>query len=66
MREWRESVSMDKFVELRKMFKKAGVSIYAFKPDALGMNNSDGEIEYALKAAKALGAKSVTLELTKP
>ena len=66
MREWRESVSMDKFVELRKMFKKAGVSIYAFKPDALGMNNSDREIEYALKAAKALGAKSVTLELTKP
>ena len=59
MRAWRESVSMDKFVELRKMFKKAGVSIYAFKPDALGMNNSDGEIEYALKAAKALGATSV-------
>ena len=62
-REWRESVSMDKFVELRKMFSNAGISIYAFKPNALNENNSDGEIEYALKAAKALGANSVTVEL---
>ena len=62
-REWRESVSMDKFVELRKLFKDAGISIYAFKPNALNESNSDGEIEYALKAAKALGANSVTVEL---
>ena len=66
-REWRETVSMDKFVELRKKFKDAGISIYAYKPNALGENNSDGEIEYAMKAAKALGATSVTVELpTKP
>ena len=58
---------MDKFVELRKKFKDAGISIYAYKPNALGENNSDGEIEYAMKAAKALGATSVTVELpTKP
>lgn len=63
--EWRASVSMDKFKEVRKMFKKAGVSIYAFKPSALGTNNTDAEIEYALRAAKALGAKSVTVELPK-
>jgi sugar phosphate isomerase/epimerase len=62
-KEWRESVSMDKFIELRKLFKDAGISIYAFKPNALNENNSDGEIEYALKAAKALGANSVTVEL---
>lgn len=62
-REWRESVSMDKFIELRKLFKDAGISIYAFKPNALNENNSDGEIEFALKAAKALGANSVTVEL---
>lgn len=61
--DWRASVSMDKFEELRKMYNKAGVSIYAFKPNALNPNNTDGEIEYALKAAKALGARSVTLEL---
>ena len=45
------------------MYKKAGVSIYAFKPNALNPTNTDAEVEYALKAAKALGAKSVTIEL---
>jgi sugar phosphate isomerase/epimerase len=61
--DWRATVSMDKFVEVKKMFKKAGVSIYAFKPNALGQKNTDAEIEFALKAAKALGARSVTVEL---
>jgi sugar phosphate isomerase/epimerase len=60
---WRETASMEPFEALAKMYKKAGVSIYAFKPNALRENNSDAEIEYALKAAKALGAKSVTVEL---
>lgn len=61
--EWRATVSMDKFEEVRKMYNKAGVSIYAFKPNALGVNNTDAEIEYALRVAKALGATSVTVEL---
>ena len=65
MREWRETVGMEKFVELRKMFRKAGISIYAYKPNALGEKNSDGEIEHAMRAAKALGAASVTVELPK-
>jgi sugar phosphate isomerase/epimerase len=60
---WRESVSMDKYAELRKRFKAAGISIYAFKPNCLGPANSDGEIEYAMKAAKTLGADAVTVEL---
>lgn len=63
--EWRANASMDKFKEVRKMFEKAGVSIYAFKPNALNPDNTDAEIEYALKAAKALGANSVTVELPK-
>ena len=61
--EWRASVSMDAFGKIRKMFKKAGVSIYAFKPSSLEAQNTDAEIEFALRAAKALGAKSVTIEL---
>lgn len=61
--EWRASVTMDKFTEVKNMYKKAGVSIYAFKPNALNSKNTDAEIEYALKAAKALGANSVTVEL---
>ena len=61
--EWRSTVSMDKFKDFKKMYNKAGVSIYAFKPNALGQNNTDAEIEYALKAAETLGARSVTVEL---
>lgn len=61
--EWRSTVTMDKFVEIRKKFNAAGVKIYAFKPNAFGPNNSDAEVEYGLKAAKALGATSVTVEL---
>lgn len=60
---WRETVSMDKFKEIKKMYNKAGVTVYAFKPNALNPTNTDREIEYALKAAKALGAKSVTVEI---
>ena len=60
---WREKASMDAFTKLRKMYNDAGVSIYAFKPNALGEKNSDAEIEYALRAAKALGASHVTVEI---
>ena len=63
-RAWRETASMDKFVELRKMFNEAGITIYAYKPDAaLGVKSTDGEIDYAMRAAKALGATSVNVEL---
>ncbi|MBA4055575.1 MAG: xylose isomerase, partial [Marivirga sp.] len=60
---WRASASMDKFIQLRKMYNDAGVSIYAWKPSALGEKNSDIEIDYALRVAKELGASHVTVEL---
>lgn len=60
---WRATVPMDKFKTVKKMFDKAGIKIYAFKPNALGSNNTDAEIEYAMRAAKTLGATSVTVEL---
>ncbi|HLU89760.1 MAG TPA: sugar phosphate isomerase/epimerase [Cyclobacteriaceae bacterium] len=63
--DWRAKTSMDKFKQLRKTYADAGVSIYAWKPSALGMNNSDAEIDYALRVAKALHASHVTLELPK-
>jgi len=63
-RAWRETASMDKFVELRKLFNDAGITIYAYKPDAaLGVKSTDGEIDYAMRAAKALGATSVNVEI---
>lgn len=61
--DWRSSVSMGKFVELRNLYNDAGVSIYAWKPSAFGIENSDEEVEYAFQAAKALGATSCTREL---
>jgi sugar phosphate isomerase/epimerase len=61
--EWRTAASMDKFKELRRMFNDAGVTIYAWKPNALGVKNSDAEIEYAFNAGKALGVTHVTVEL---
>ncbi|SOE20722.1 Sugar phosphate isomerase/epimerase [Spirosomataceae bacterium TFI 002] len=60
---WRATASMKPFKDLKKMFNKAGVTIYAFKPSALGENNTDEEITYAMNAARALGAQSVTVEL---
>lgn len=60
--QWRTSVSMDKFKEMKKMYKAAGVKIYGFKPSAFGKNNTDAEIDYGMRAAKALGASHITLE----
>ena len=59
---WRSRASMDKFTQLAQMYKDAGVSIYAFKPNAFSNRNTDAEMEYGFKAAKALGATHVTLE----
>lgn len=62
MSAWRTKAPISKFEEFGKMYKKAGIDIYAFKPDAFGMQNSDSDIDYGLRAAKALGASHVTLE----
>jgi len=61
--DWRASVSMDKFKELRKLYNDAGVKIYAWKPNALNDKNTDAEIDYAFNAGKALGVTHVTVEL---
>jgi sugar phosphate isomerase/epimerase len=63
MTEWRAAAPMDKFKEIRKMYHDAGVSIYAWKPNALGPKNTDAEIDYAFNAGKALGVNHVTVEL---
>ena len=61
--DWRATVSMDKFMEVRKKFDAEGIKIYAFKPNAFSPNNTDEEVSYGMRVAKVLGAKSVTLEL---
>ena len=59
---WRLTASLDKFEQVRKMYKKAGVKVYAFKPSAFSINNTDAEIDFGMRAAKALGANQVTVE----
>jgi sugar phosphate isomerase/epimerase len=62
LKDWRLSVSMDKYKALRKMYSDAGVSIYAFKLPPT-MNMSDQEYEYIWNVAETLGANHVTMEL---
>jgi sugar phosphate isomerase/epimerase len=61
IKEWRLSLPMVKFEEIRKMFDNAGIKIHIVKFSPARW--SDEEIDYAFKAAKALGAKGVTEEI---
>ena len=60
--QWRATVSMDKFKQVKKMYGDADVKIYAFKPGSFSQRNTDAEIDYGFRAAKALGASHITLE----
>ncbi|MDW3649220.1 MAG: sugar phosphate isomerase/epimerase [Bacteroidia bacterium] len=57
---WRMNAPMEKFKDLRKMYTKEGVAIDIVKFNLARMD--DDEVNYAFKAAKALGAKGITLE----
>lgn len=60
---WRASAPMDRFEQLGKMYRNAGVTIYAFKPRTFEADNTDAEMDYGMRAAKLLGASHVTVEL---
>ncbi len=59
-KQWRLSLPMDKYAQMRAKFNKAGikVNIAKFAPSAW----SDEEIDYAYSAAKILGAIGITDE----
>jgi sugar phosphate isomerase/epimerase len=62
LKNWRLSVSMDKYRAFRKMYEDAGVKIYAFKlPPTMAM--SDEEYEYIWNVGETLGADHITMEL---
>lgn len=62
LKEWRLSVPMSKYKDVRKMFAKKGVGIHILK---LGSADwSDEEIDYAFNACKAIGAKGITMEIS--
>ncbi len=61
-RTWRLSASMDKFEALGKMYNEAGVRIDILK---LGDHRwSDEEIDYAFRAARAVGARGLSFEIS--
>jgi sugar phosphate isomerase/epimerase len=62
LKQWRTSVSMDRFKSLRRMYNDAGVQLYAWK--CLDPRMSDEEFEYVFNVAEALGCTHTTLELT--
>jgi sugar phosphate isomerase/epimerase len=63
LRDWRLSVSMDHFKNLKKKFDDAGITIYAYN---YSFNNSftDDEIERGFEFAKALGVRAITASTT--
>ena len=64
---WRATVEPEKlFADVRALYADHGVGIHILKPECNldGRDaQTDGEIEYWFKAAKALGAKAMTREL---
>jgi sugar phosphate isomerase/epimerase len=59
---WRLALPLSKFDGVKKMFDDAGIKIHIVKFSPARW--SDEEIDYAFKAAKALGAKGVTEEIS--
>lgn len=63
LRQWRLSVSMDKYKALHKLYSEAGVNIYACRLSTLYNAMPDEEIAYFFNTAEALGANQITVEL---
>ena len=63
IRQWRLSASMDKYQALHKVYRDAGVNIYAFRLATLNNSMTDEELAYFFNTAQALGARQITVEL---
>jgi sugar phosphate isomerase/epimerase len=61
-RNWRLSLPMQKYADIRKMYNDAGVNIHIAK--FVPSSWSDEEIDYAYNATKVLGAYGITDEFT--
>lgn len=62
IKKWRLAASMDKYRQLKKMYNDEGITI-----DILKLGNadwSDKEIDYAFKAAQAVGARGISFEIS--
>jgi sugar phosphate isomerase/epimerase len=61
-RNWRLSLPMERYADMRRKFNNAGINVYIakFAPSAW----SDEEIDYAYNAARVLGSIGITDEMT--
>lgn len=61
-RQWRLSLPMERYAEMRKKFNDAGITVHIskFAPSSW----TDEEIDYAFKAAKVLGSDGISDELS--
>ncbi|MDR1456030.1 MAG: sugar phosphate isomerase/epimerase [Tannerella sp.] len=64
IRQWRTTVSMDKFKAARKMFKDRGIDIHMLNMGVGDLSWSDEELDYAFRACKAVGAKGIATEIS--
>lgn len=62
LKAWRIALPMSKVKDARKMFNDAGISVHIVKFSPARW--SDEELDYAFKAAKAMGAVGVTDEIS--
>ena len=65
LRQWRTTVSMDVFKDVRKKFKDAGILLYAYNY-SFRDDFSDAEIARGFDMADALGVKILTASSTVP
>lgn len=60
--QWRTSVSMDTFKDIKKLFDQKGIKVHILK---LGSHKwSDKEIDYAFEVCKIFDAKGISMEIS--
>jgi sugar phosphate isomerase/epimerase len=65
LKQWKASVGLDYFKDVRKKFNAAGLDINAFFPGGMTANSTDAELERNCDIAKALGARVIINMMTK-
>ena len=63
---WRKTVDVRRFEEVRAKYEDAGVKAHIVKFGSIDGSQSDEDIEYCFKVARAMGAAAITREIPNP
>ena len=63
---WRKTVDLRRFEEVRARYEAAGVKAHIVKFGSIDGKQSDADIEYCFKVARAMGASAITREVPNP